>query len=50
MKMLPDWFENQMNKDIDDLEKEFKTIFDEADKKILKIAYMKGYKRARGIQ
>ena len=49
MKTLPAWFETRMNKDIDDLAQEWKTTFDEAENKILKVAYLKGYKAAKGL-
>ena len=49
MKTLPDWFEKRMERAITEMQNDFKTTFDEAETKILKVAYMKGFKAARGM-
>jgi hypothetical protein len=49
MKTLPDWFEKRMDRAMTEMENDFKTTFDEAEIKVLKVAYMKGFKAARGM-
>ena len=44
MKSLPGWFLKKMDQDINDMSKEWQTTFDEAETKILKVAYLKGFK------